>query len=64
MKKLKTHSGAKKRFRVTGKGKVKRSKPNRRHILSKKSSKRKRQLGKKTYVNPSNSYQVERMLVI
>lgn len=44
MPKLKTHKGAKKRFKVTANGKVLFSKKNRRHILTKKSSKRKRQL--------------------
>ena len=43
--KLKTHSGAKKRFSLTGSGKIKRAKMNRRHILSKKSPKRKRTNG-------------------
>ena len=61
--KQKTHSGAKKRLRVKGNGQVKRSKTHLRHILEHKSSKRKRQLGKKTTVHPSNSYQVDRLLV-
>lgn len=60
----KTHSGAKKRFRPKASGKVKYKKPNLRHILEKKSSKRKRQLGKKSYVNPSNEYQVKRQLAL
>jgi large subunit ribosomal protein L35 len=62
--KQKTHSGAKKRFRVKKSGKVKRAQQGRRHLLSHKSSKRKRQLGTMTYVNDSNSYQVGRQLVI
>ena len=46
MPKLKTHKGAKKRFKVTGNGKVLYAKKNRRHILTKKTTKRKRQLRK------------------
>jgi len=40
--KMKTHKGAKKRFKVTASGKVKRGKAGRSHILTKKTSKRKR----------------------
>lgn len=43
MSKLKTHSGAKKRFKVTAKKKIKAAKSNRRHILTSKSTKSKRQ---------------------
>jgi len=42
--KMKTHKGAKKRFKVTGSGKVKRGKAGRSHILTKKTSKRKRHM--------------------
>ncbi|MCC7403725.1 MAG: 50S ribosomal protein L35 [Bdellovibrionales bacterium] len=62
--KQKTHSGAKKRFRVKASGKIKYKKPNLRHILEKKNAKRKRHLAKKAYVNPSNEYQVKRQLVL
>ena len=44
MPKMKTHKGAKKRFSVTGTGKVKRAKAYKSHILTKKSPKRKRNL--------------------
>lgn len=44
MPKMKTNRGAAKRFRITGKGQVKRAQSHRRHILTKKSSKRKRHL--------------------
>jgi large subunit ribosomal protein L35 len=44
MPKIKTHSGASKRFKLTGDGKILFSKSSRRHLLSKKSSKRKRNL--------------------
>jgi large subunit ribosomal protein L35 len=48
MPKMKTHKGAKKRFKITGSGKVKRMKAFKSHILTKKSSKRKRHLRKAT----------------
>lgn len=44
MPKMKTHKGAKKRFKVTGTGKLKRHKANKRHLNSHKSAKRKRRL--------------------
>ncbi len=46
MPKMKTHSGAAKRFKLTGTGKVKRFKAFKSHILTKKTSKRKRNLRK------------------
>ena len=45
MPKMKTHSGAKKRFKTTGKGKIKARHAMTSHILEKKSPKRKRRLG-------------------
>ena len=62
--KQKTHSGAKKRLRVTGGGKVKRKQPYRRHLLEAKASKRKRHLGDTVYVDDANMYQTERLLVL
>ena len=50
MPKMKTHKGAKKRFSVTGTGKVKRAKAFKSHILTKKSPKRKRNLRRATTV--------------
>ena len=50
MPKMKTHKGAKKRFSITGKGKVRRLKAFKSHILTKKSSKRKRRLRQATTV--------------
>jgi large subunit ribosomal protein L35 len=52
--KFKTHSGAKKRFRKLKSGKIKAAKPFRRHLLTKKSSKRKRNLRKHLYVSQSD----------
>ena len=51
MPKLKTKKGVKKRFKITATGKVKRSKSGKRHILTKKSKKRKRNLAKGTTVD-------------
>lgn len=60
--KMKTHSGAKKRFRLTGGSKVKRKQRYVRHLLVNKAAKRKRQLGKTAYVSPSFSSEVKKML--
>lgn len=54
MPKLKTHSGAKKRFKLTKSGKVKRAHANKSHILTKKSTKRKRGLRKAVYADKTN----------
>jgi len=62
MPKMKSNSGAKKRFKVTGSGKIKRKKAFKSHILTKKSSKRKRQLGQDTFVDPSNEKAVKKLI--
>lgn len=62
--KTKTHSGAKKRFRVKPSGKIKRKKKGLRHILVNKSSKRKRQLGSMTYTDPANKPALKKLLNI
>jgi len=54
MPKLKTKRAAAKRFKVTGTGKLKRGKAYRRHILTKKTTKNKRNLRKATIVDASN----------
>ena len=51
MPKMKTKKAVAARFRVTGTGKLKRTRPGRRHILTKKSSKRKRSLAKPRLVD-------------
>jgi len=51
MPKLKTKKGVKKRCKITSSGKVKRTKAGKRHILTKKSRKTKRELGKSTTVD-------------
>jgi ribosomal protein L35 len=54
MPKIKTHSGAKKRFNLTKTGKVKRAKAYKRHILNKKTTKRKRSLRKTAFADATN----------
>jgi large subunit ribosomal protein L35 len=60
--KRKTHRGAAKRFRKTATGKFKRSHAMKRHILTKKSSGRLRQLGKETLVSKADVRVVRTML--
>jgi large subunit ribosomal protein L35 len=62
MYKLKTHRGARKRFRLTGTGKVKRRHSFARHILTKKSAKRKRRLGKSAVLEDADASRVRQML--
>lgn len=54
MPKIKTHSGAKKRFKVTKNGKIKRAHAFKSHILNKKTTKRKRGLRKAAYADKTN----------
>jgi large subunit ribosomal protein L35 len=62
MPKMKTHSGAKKRYKVTGTGKILRRKVNRNHILEKKSSKRKRRLAGTTEMTGGQRDRARRQL--
>lgn len=62
MPKLKTHKGASKRFKSTASGKFKRSKAFKSHILTKKTTKRKRKLDTPTTVSESDQRRIERML--
>lgn len=62
MPKIKSHSGAGKRFKRTGSGKFKCNQSHRRHILTKKSTKRKRQLRRATTLHASDAPLVARML--
>lgn len=62
MPKLKTNRGAAKRFKKTASGRFKRNQSFRRHILTKKSSKRKRQLREASYVAAVDTPAVRRML--
>ena len=62
MPKLKTHSGAAKRFKKTGTGKIVRGHTKTRHILSSKSPKVKRKLGKSALVSDGDHAKVARMI--
>ncbi|MCC5914449.1 MAG: 50S ribosomal protein L35 [Balneolaceae bacterium] len=62
MPKMKSNSGAKKRFKVTGSGKIKRKKAYKRHILTKKTSKRKNNLGKDALVHDADYQSVKDLL--
>ena len=60
--KLKTLSGAKKRFKMTGTGKIKRNATKRRHILTKKTTKLTRGLRQNHYVDKTNEGAVKKMM--
>lgn len=62
MPKTKTNSGARKRFKITGSGKVKRFRAYKSHILTKKHPKRKRRLRKGTLVSASEQGRIKRLL--
>jgi large subunit ribosomal protein L35 len=62
MPKMKTHSGAKKRFKVTATGKVRGRHAFTSHILEKKSPKHKRDLGKAMIVSDDDTPRIKRML--
>lgn len=62
MPKMKTSKSAAKRFKVTGTGKLKRSKANKSHILTKKSTKRKRNLRKSTITDSTNVKNMKKIL--
>ena len=62
MPKLKSHRGAAKRFKKTGTGKFVRQSANRRHILTSKPTKRKRQMRKSSIVFAGDAAKLKRML--
>jgi len=62
MPKMKSHSGAKKRFSLTATGKVKRGHQGKSHILTKKSTKRKRRLRTTTYVSTTQEITVRNLI--
>ncbi len=64
MPKMKTNSSAKKRFSVTGSGKLKRKHAYKRHILTKKETARKRNLTKDAFVSKADSDNVKFLLAI
>jgi len=64
MPKIRSNRGAVKRFKLTGRKKLKRNKAYANHILTKKSSKRKRNLKKPGLVSASETRRVRRMLAV
>ncbi len=62
MPKLKTHSGAAKRFKKTATGKVKRGHSHLRHILTSKDTKRKRKLAEQVVVSKADEAKLKRMI--
>jgi large subunit ribosomal protein L35 len=62
MPKMKSNSGAKKRFKVTGTGKIMRKKAYTSHILTKKSQKRKRNLRKQTVVDKADEPRIRQLI--
>ncbi len=62
MPKQKTHSASKKRFKVSGTGKVIRFQAFKKHILTKKSTKRKRNLRKSLVAAPSNQANIRQLI--
>lgn len=62
MPKMKTHRGAAKRFKVTGTGKIKRSKAYKSHILTGKPAKRTRHLRTSAIVDSANEKQIKKLL--
>ena len=64
MPKMKTHRGAKKRYKITGSGKIMRGRVTKNHILEKKASKRMRRLAGETEVTGGDRARVRRQLGI
>jgi large subunit ribosomal protein L35 len=62
MPKMKTHRGAAKRLKSTGTGRLKRNKANKSHILTKKTTKRKRGLRQATLVDKADEKRMKRLL--
>jgi len=62
MPKMKTHSGANKRFRLTGTGKVMRRRANRNHLFEHKPSTRTRRLAKEVLLSPADTKKMKRLL--
>lgn len=62
MPKVKTHSGAKKRFKKLKSGLIKASKPFRRHLLTKKTAKKKRQMRRALYLGTSDRHHIAPLL--
>ncbi|MFN7120195.1 MAG: 50S ribosomal protein L35 [Saprospiraceae bacterium] len=64
MPKMKTHSSAKKRFKVTGSGKIKHRSANTSHLLSNRTTKRKKRLAQDAFVSDADLKRVKKMLLM
>ena len=64
MPKMKTHSSAKKRFKLTGKGKVKRFQARTSHLMRKKSNKAKTRLNGSTLASPADEGRIKKLLCV
>lgn len=64
MPKLKSHRGAAKRFKITASGKVKMKRAGNRHLLTKKSSKTKRQKGNLVTLNKTNAKRITKVIKV
>ena len=62
MPKVKTNSSAKKRFKLTGSGKIKRKKAYKSHLLTKKETTQKKNLGKSTIVHKADTNNIKLLL--
>ena len=62
MPKMKTDSGAKKRIKITGSGKLRRGKAFRGHLMEKKSSVRSRRLGRQTDISPGIEKKIKKLM--
>ena len=62
MPKMKTHSGAARRFRITGSGKVMRRRANKNHLLEHKPSQRTRRLSRDQVLAPSDAKKIKKLL--
>jgi large subunit ribosomal protein L35 len=62
MPKMKTDSGAKKRIKITGSGKLRRRKAFRGHLMEKKSSVRSRRLGRETDISPGQEKSIKKLM--
>jgi large subunit ribosomal protein L35 len=62
MPKMKTHSGAKKTFRVTGSGKIMHERAGKRHLLERKSTRQTRRLTNDATAKPTTAFTAKRML--
>jgi large subunit ribosomal protein L35 len=62
MPKMKTHSGAKKTFKVTGSGKIMHERAGKRHLLERKSSRLTRRMDQESAAKPTTAFTAKRML--